>query len=126
MAEQAAVWGTFGIFGSASPAAGERKAEAAECAASTALPAAGSPAAPGELRTHVSTRGPVRAMSANPPEDADRNLDFDALVQKYEKKIFNVIYRFLGDYEEAVDLTQETFISAFRRRLPTRARSKRS
>ena len=43
------------------------------------------------------------------PEDADRNLDFDALVAKYEKKIFNVIYRFLGDYEEATDLTQETF-----------------
>ena len=53
-------------------------------------------------------------MNASQPEDADRNLDFDALVQKYEKKIFNVIYRFLGDYEEAVDLTQETFISAFR------------
>ncbi|MCS6777433.1 MAG: sigma-70 family RNA polymerase sigma factor [Chloroherpetonaceae bacterium] len=53
-------------------------------------------------------------MNANPPEDADRNLDFDALVAKYEKKIFNVIYRFIGDYEEAVDLTQETFISAYR------------
>jgi RNA polymerase sigma-70 factor (ECF subfamily) len=39
---------------------------------------------------------------------------FDALVAAYEKKIFNVIYRILGDYEEAADLTQETFISAFR------------
>lgn len=48
------------------------------------------------------------------PEDADRNLDFDALVAKYEKKIFNVIYRFIGDYEEATDLTQETFLSAFK------------
>jgi RNA polymerase sigma-70 factor (ECF subfamily) len=55
-----------------------------------------------------------RVMNAFPPEDADRNLDFDALVAKYEKKIFNVIYRFLGDYEEATDLTQETFISAYR------------
>ncbi|HZO91566.1 MAG TPA: sigma-70 family RNA polymerase sigma factor [Chthonomonadaceae bacterium] len=53
-------------------------------------------------------------MNAPPPEDADRDLDFDALVAKYEKKIFNVIYRFLGDYEEATDLTQETFISAYR------------
>jgi len=53
-------------------------------------------------------------MNAFPPEDADRNLDFDALVIKYEKKIFNVIYRFLGDYEEANDLTQETFLSAYR------------
>ncbi len=55
-----------------------------------------------------------RVMNALPPEDADRNLDFDALVAKYEKKIFNIIYRFIGDYEEATDLTQETFISAFR------------
>ena len=47
-------------------------------------------------------------------DDVDRNLDFDALVAKYERKIFNVIYRLLGDYEEATDLTQETFISAFR------------
>jgi RNA polymerase sigma-70 factor (ECF subfamily) len=55
-----------------------------------------------------------RLMNAFPPEDADRDLDFDALVVKYEKRIFNVIYRMLGDYEEATDLTQETFISAFR------------
>jgi RNA polymerase sigma-70 factor, ECF subfamily len=59
-------------------------------------------------------RSDARLMNANPPEDADRNLDFDALVTKYEKKIFNVIYRFIGDYEEATDLTQETFISAYR------------
>ena len=55
-----------------------------------------------------------RVMNAFPPEDADRDLDFDALVVKYEKKIFNVIYRMLNDYEDATDLTQETFISAFR------------
>ncbi|GDX39880.1 hypothetical protein LBMAG21_01720 [Armatimonadota bacterium] len=48
------------------------------------------------------------------PEDADRNLSFDELVAKYERKIFNVIYRLIGDYEEATDLTQETFISAFK------------
>ena len=60
------------------------------------------------------TRGRHRAMNSAPSEDADRNLDFDALVAKYDKKIFNVIYRMLGDYEEATDLTQETFISAYR------------
>lgn len=55
-----------------------------------------------------------RVMNAIPPEDADRNLDFDALFDKYNKKIFNIIYRFIGDYEEANDLTQETFMSAYR------------
>lgn len=53
-------------------------------------------------------------MKPTGPEDDDRKLDFTALVAKYEKRIFNVIYRMLGDYEEAADLTQETFISAFR------------
>ncbi len=45
---------------------------------------------------------------------SNQNPDFDIIVTQYQKKIFNVIYRFLGDYEDAVDLTQETFISAFR------------
>src|SRR5260221_421849 len=59
-------------------------------------------------QSHSTTAGTRdRPMTALPPEDADRNLDFDALVVKYEKKIFNAIYRFLGDYEEATDLTQE-------------------
>jgi len=48
------------------------------------------------------------------PDDADRCPSFDALVAIYEKKIFNLVYRFLGDYEEAADVTQETFISAYR------------
>jgi RNA polymerase sigma-70 factor (ECF subfamily) len=55
-----------------------------------------------------------RAMTAEPPDRADRNPDFDAIVLEYQKKIFNAIYRFIGDYEEATDLTQETFISAFK------------
>lgn len=71
------------------------------------------PSAPSAVPSaHV--RSTDRPMNAFPPEDADRHLDFDALVAKYEKKIFNVIYRFIGDYEEATDLTQETFISAYR------------
>jgi RNA polymerase sigma-70 factor (ECF subfamily) len=55
-----------------------------------------------------------RPMTAQNPDEADRNPDFDALVVQYQKKIFNAIYRFIGDYEEATDLTQETFISAFK------------
>jgi RNA polymerase sigma-70 factor (ECF subfamily) len=47
------------------------------------------------------------------PDEA-RNLGFDEVVALYEKKVFNVIYRFIGDYDEAADLTQETFISAYR------------
>lgn len=67
-----------------------------------------------DQKNATTARDRDRPMTAFLPEDADRDLDFDALVVKYEKKIFNAIYRFLGDYEEAVDLTQDTFISAFK------------
>ena len=59
-------------------------------------------------------RASAVAANAFMPEDADRNLNFDALVEKYQKRIFNVIYRKIGDFEEATDLTQETFINAFK------------
>lgn len=39
-----------------------------------------------------------------------------ALYDCYGKQIFNTIYQWIGDYEEAMDLTQETFISAHKAR----------
>jgi len=39
--------------------------------------------------------------------------NFDDLVEKYHRRIFNVIYRYLGDYYEAADVTQDTFIRAY-------------
>jgi RNA polymerase sigma-70 factor, ECF subfamily len=60
-------------------------------------------------------------MAASPPtqadghlKDEDCNLSFEELVAKYERKIFNLIYRQVGNYEDAADLTQETFINAYR------------
>ena len=41
-------------------------------------------------------------------------MDFDELVDRYEKPVYNLIYRLVGDVEEAADLTQETFVSAYR------------
>lgn len=41
-------------------------------------------------------------------------MDFDGLVDRYEKPIFNLIYRLTGDPEEAADLTQETFVAAYK------------
>lgn len=41
-------------------------------------------------------------------------MDFDGLVDRYEKPIYNLIYRLVGDMEEAADLTQETFVAAYR------------
>jgi RNA polymerase sigma-70 factor, ECF subfamily len=48
------------------------------------------------------------------PDDEDRDLTFDELVDKYEKKLYNLILRHVGDPEEAADLTQDTFVNAFR------------
>ena len=39
---------------------------------------------------------------------------FEALVEKYQKKMFNLAFRMLGDYEEAGDAVQEALLSAFR------------
>jgi len=38
---------------------------------------------------------------------------YGALVQRYQKPIFNLMYRVTGSYEDARDLAQETFIKAY-------------
>lgn len=53
-------------------------------------------------------------MGDAPPSGEERFASFDEIVARYEKPIFNVIYRMLGDYDEAADVTQETFISAYK------------
>lgn len=47
------------------------------------------------------------------PQDK-RQAEFDDLVDRYERKIFNLIYRLIGDYDDAADLTQDTFVAAYR------------
>ncbi len=39
---------------------------------------------------------------------------FDALVNRHKDRVFNLCYRFLGDYHEADDTAQEVFIKVFR------------
>lgn len=38
---------------------------------------------------------------------------FDELVIRHKDRIFNLCYRFLGDYEEANDAAQEAFVKAY-------------
>ena len=43
------------------------------------------------------------------------NLDaFEALVRRHEKRMFNIAYRMLGDSDEASNVVQDTFLSAYR------------
>ncbi len=39
---------------------------------------------------------------------------FEVLVRRYQKTIFNLVYRVLGDYQEAAEISQEVFLSAYR------------
>lgn len=42
------------------------------------------------------------------------SVNFETLFQQNEKSIFNLIYRMVGDYEDATDLTAQTFLHALR------------
>src|SRR5690349_24745889 len=39
---------------------------------------------------------------------------WDALVRMYWKRVFNIAYKFVAQYDEAEDLTQEIFVKLFR------------
>jgi len=39
---------------------------------------------------------------------------FEVLVRRHEKRIFNLLYRWLGDSDEAAEAAQEVFLAAFR------------
>ncbi len=47
------------------------------------------------------------------PQD-EQHAGFEDLIDKYEKRVFNLIYRIVGDYDDAADLTQDTFVAAYR------------
>lgn len=46
--------------------------------------------------------------------DEDRHLPFGEITDRYYRRIYNLICYQVGDPEEAADLTQETFVKAFR------------
>ena len=39
---------------------------------------------------------------------------FEELVEKYQKKMLNVAFRMIGDYDEACEVVQDAFLSAYR------------
>ncbi len=43
------------------------------------------------------------------------NVDaFNGLVSRWEKRVYNYLWRMVGDREDALDLTQDTFLKAYR------------
>lgn len=65
-----------------------------------------------ELRVTV----PEEKLSDHDLIEAVKNGDeaaFAEIVRRYKNPITNYLYRFLNDYEEAVDLAQETFVRVY-------------
>ena len=44
---------------------------------------------------------------------AGNRFAFDKLVRKHQDRIFNLCYRFFGDYQDANDFAQEVFIKVY-------------
>lgn len=78
----------------------------------------------GESRDSQAVARPLADGSGRLRDDLALVQDFDALYARYGEKIFNSIYQRVGDYEEAADLTQETFLSAHKARDQFRGDSK--
>lgn len=49
-----------------------------------------------------------------PVADDEQNLTFDELVERYQRRVFNLLLRMVDDYEEASDLTQDVFVQAYK------------
>jgi len=39
---------------------------------------------------------------------------FEELITGYEKRVFNIVYRIIGNYDEAQDISQEIFLKVFK------------
>lgn len=69
---------------------------------------------PGVVSTPVE-QDDAQLVAAGKKGDQDA---FSLLVQRYQRRVFNLIFRMLQNYEEASEITQETFLAAWQG-LPT-------
>ena len=70
---------------------------------------------PPVITSHTGGNAPASASGApfGTDKSAATQAEFEAIVEKYHGKVFQLVYRYTGDYEEACDLTQDTFVRAF-------------
>lgn len=57
---------------------------------------------------------PVVSQFAMPPTTADAERAFESWVDRYERDVFGYLWRMTGDEQAAYDLSQETFLRAWR------------
>ena len=53
-------------------------------------------------------------QSDNGPDDEAVITDFDTVVEKYTNFVYNVAFKMMGKPEDAEDVAQDAFISAYR------------
>jgi RNA polymerase sigma-70 factor, ECF subfamily len=75
-------------------------------------------AAPARTLPPVVASGLSAARAASPdalanPMPVKQSMTFEEVVERYHGKVFQLVYRYTGDYEEACDLTQDTFVRAY-------------
>src|SRR5712664_3583490 len=64
---------------------------------------------PGTVST-LTEHDDVQLVTASKNGDQDA---FSLLVQRYQRRVFNLVFRMLQDYEEASEITQEAFLAAW-------------
>src|SRR5215203_131255 len=72
--------------------------------------------------TWISETKPVNTLTVTNPIDSDlvaaaregSHEAFDAIVERYRRQVYQLCYRFVGNHEDASDLTQDVFIRAYR------------
>lgn len=67
-------------------------------------------AAPAVLLREVREQADAGLVESSMRGDPDA---FDELVRRYMDRVYHVIYRFVGNHEDAMDLAQEVFVRAY-------------
>jgi RNA polymerase sigma-70 factor (ECF subfamily) len=49
------------------------------------------------------------------PAAVDKEVSFEQVFERYHSMVYNLTYRILGDREEALDISQEVFVSIYRK-----------
>ncbi len=66
------------------------------------------------LRRGRDTQGDDGSGSTGADAAAEALPSFEFLLQSYHKRVYNLLYRVVGDRDDAADLTQETFVRAYK------------
>ena len=80
------------------------------------VPSAQNKPKPDGTTRHAAEEGGAAAPGQNRRADVALVRDFDALYARYEKPLFNLIFQWVGNYEDAQDIFAETIVSAYKAR----------